>query len=174
MFIIPLQTIFWRNYYILASFCYPVDISKTKKNKKKYSCISAGSIRSWDFWARYGLQVRYFWYRYFDMMSYDNLIFNISVWYFQYWCFDVGFRSRFGGNYHVKLSKYWEYFQHRIFDYMIVLIFEFGHNITILKMAIFDKVDYIDIEPALSRMQCHFFSSTLTGLWSRFIPRFVQ
>ena len=101
--------------------------------------------------------------------------FSISaVWYFRYWCFDVVFRSRFGGNYHVKLSKYWEYFQHRIFDYMIVLIFEFGHNITILKMAIFDKVDYIDIEPALSRMQCHFFSSTLTGLWSRFIPRFVQ
>ena len=145
MFIIPLQTIFWRDYYILTSFCYPVDISKTKKNKKKYSCISAGSIRSWDFWARYGLQIRYFWYRYFDMMSYDNLIFNISSVIFSILVFRcrVKVRSRFGGNYHVKLSKYWEYFQHRIFDYMIVLIFEFGHNITTFEMAIFDKVAII-------------------------------
>ena len=33
-----------------------------------------------------------------------------------------------------------------------VLTFEFGHDITILKIAIFDKVDHIEIEPAL--MQC--------------------
>ena len=31
----------------------------------------------------------------------------------------------------------------------VVLTFEFGRDITILKMAIFDKVDYIEIEPAL-------------------------
>ena len=31
----------------------------------------------------------------------------------------------------------------------MVLTFEFVHDITILKMAIVDKVDYIDIEPAL-------------------------
>ena len=30
----------------------------------------------------------------------------------------------------------------------IVLTFGFGHDIVILKMAIFDKVDYIDIDPA--------------------------
>ena len=32
---------------------------------------------------------------------------------------------------------------------MIVFTFEFGHDITILKMAIFNKVDYIEIEAAL-------------------------
>ena len=32
----------------------------------------------------------------------------------------------------------------------IVLTFDFGQDITILKMAIFDKVDYIEIEPALA------------------------
>ena len=31
----------------------------------------------------------------------------------------------------------------------IVLTFGFGHDIAILKMAIIDKVDYIDIEPVL-------------------------
>ena len=29
------------------------------------------------------------------------------------------------------------------------LAFEFGHDIAILKMAIFDKADYIEIEPEL-------------------------
>ena len=33
---------------------------------------------------------------------------------------------------------------------VIVLTFDYGHNITTLKIAIFDKVDYIDIEPALA------------------------
>ena len=38
----------------------------------------------------------------------------------------------------------------RLFDSSIdiVLTFEFGHTITLLKMAIFHKVDYIEIEPA--------------------------
>ena len=31
----------------------------------------------------------------------------------------------------------------------IVFTFEFGHDITILKMTIFNKVDYIDVEAAL-------------------------
>ena len=29
------------------------------------------------------------------------------------------------------------------------MTFEFGHDITMLKMAICDQVDYIEIEPAL-------------------------
>ena len=38
----------------------------------------------------------------------------------------------------------------RYFDcYTVVLTFEFGYDITILKMAIFDEVDYIDMESAL-------------------------
>ena len=32
----------------------------------------------------------------------------------------------------------------------VVLTFEFGHDITILKMATFYRVDYIEIEPALT------------------------
>ena len=38
-----------------------------------------------------------------------------------------------------------------VFDYSIniALTFESGHDIKILKMAIFDKVDYDGIEPAL-------------------------
>ena len=35
----------------------------------------------------------------------------------------------------------------------IVLTFGFGHDILILKMTIFDEVDYIDIEPALVGIQ---------------------
>ena len=41
----------------------------------------------------------------------------------------------------------------------VVLTFEFGHDITILKMAIFDKVDYIDIEPALACVHVNEFIS---------------
>ena len=39
----------------------------------------------------------------------------------------------------------------QLFDSLIdiVLTFGFGHDIAILKMAIFNKVDYIDLEPAL-------------------------
>lgn len=42
----------------------------------------------------------------------------------------------------------------RFFDSSIdiVLAFEFGHDTTILKMRIFDIVDYIGIEPALIRV----------------------
>ena len=38
-----------------------------------------------------------------------------------------------------------------LFDSLIdiVLTFEFGHDIAVLKMAIFDEVDYIEIDPAL-------------------------
>ena len=31
----------------------------------------------------------------------------------------------------------------------VVLTFEFGQDTTILKIAIFDKIDYIEIEPVL-------------------------
>ena len=34
-------------------------------------------------------------------------------------------------------------------EYYIVFIFEFGHNITTLKMVILYKVDFAEIEPAL-------------------------
>ena len=42
----------------------------------------------------------------------------------------------------------------RLFDSSIdiVLTFGFGHDIAILKMAIFDKVDDIETEPALVRI----------------------
>ena len=43
----------------------------------------------------------------------------------------------------------------RLLDSLIdvVLTFEFGHDSTILKMAMFDEVDYNDIEPALPDTQ---------------------
>ena len=51
-----------------------------------------------------------------------------------------------------------------LFDSSIdtVLTSEFGHDFTILKMAIFHKVDYIEIEPALLTMITQF--STPRGL----------
>ena len=33
---------------------------------------------------------------------------------------------------------------------IVLTLIDFGQDITILKMAIFDKVDYIEIEPALA------------------------
>ena len=36
----------------------------------------------------------------------------------------------------------------------IVLTFEFGHDIPTLKMAIFDRVEHIEIEPELSGTVC--------------------
>ena len=76
------------------------------------------------------------------MMSYHNDL--------QYQCFDIGdisdccdrgFRSQFGGNYQGKL---------RLFYITIgrVLTFEFDDDIKMLKMAIFDKFDNIEIESA--------------------------
>ena len=81
-------------------------------------------------------------YMYIDMMSYDNDLQyqcfdfgNISV------CCDRGFRSHFDGNYQGKL---------RLFYITIgrVLTFEFDDDIKMLKMAIFDKFDNIEIESA--------------------------
>ena len=45
----------------------------------------------------------------------------------------------------------------RSFDNLIdiVLTFEFRHNITIQKMIISDKVDYIEIESALGCLKLH-------------------
>ena len=37
-----------------------------------------------------------------------------------------------------------------------VLTFEFGHNITILKMAIFDKVDYIEMNQHITIIKLAF------------------
>ena len=70
-------------------------------------------------------------------------------------CHDIGLRSHFGGNYHEKLRKLVRIFSiqgFRLFDISIdmVLTFEFGHDITILKMAIFNQLDNIEIEPALA------------------------
>ena len=74
------------------------------------------------------------------MMSYHNDL--------QYQCFDIGdisdccdrgFRSQFGGNYQGKLPWFYITIDR-------VLTVEFGHDIKMLKMAIFDKVDNIEIE----------------------------
>ena len=79
------------------------------------------------------------------MMSYDNSIFNISALIFSTLVSIYRVFESFWGYYHVKLWK--------IFDIVlaidIVLTFEFCHDITILKMAIFDKESYIENEPAL-------------------------
>ena len=70
--------------------------------------------------------------------------------YFFFQCFDIGFTAHFGGNYHVKLSN-----SDNIFDtgcptirkfYRNNIYIEIGHDITILKMPIFDTVDFIEIE----------------------------
>mgnify|MGYP001796241232 CR=1 FL=1 len=85
------------------------------------------------------------------MMSYDNSISVSVLRYLRYQCFDIGFRSHFGGNYHVKtVRKSWTQGL-RLFDrsIYIALTFEFGHYTSLLKKAIFDKVYNIEIEPAL-------------------------
>ena len=80
-------------------------------------------------------------------MSYNNWIFNISALIFSI----LKCRSHFGGNYHAKLSKSVTLFLiqgFQLFDNSIdiVLAFEFGHEITMLRTmlrtAIFDIVDY--------------------------------
>ena len=45
----------------------------------------------------------------------------------------------------------------RLFDVLIDVVstFEFCHNITMWKMVIFDKVDYIEIESALGCLELH-------------------
>ena len=74
--------------------------------------------------------------------------------YFPNLCFDLWLRSHFGGNSHVKFCKYWEFFWYRVFDSLIdrVLTCVFGHNTTILIMAIFVQVDCNEIEPALQHI----------------------
>ena len=73
------------------------------------------------------------------------MIFNISASIFSILVF----------RYRVKEPFLWK---QRIFSIQgslvdIVLTFGFGHDILILKMTIFDDVDYIDIEPALVGIQ---------------------
>ena len=71
-------------------------------------------------------------------MSYDNSIFNNRTSIFLILCFDIGFRSHFGGVHHIKLSKGSQ-------------LSNIASNIvsTIWKMIIYYKVDYIENEPAL-------------------------
>ena len=89
-----------------------------------------------DLKVRYGLEVRYFRFYY-------------------YYYFDIMVRRHFGGNCHAKLSmaRILPIPGFRLFDgsINIMLTFEFRHDICtcILKMAIFDKVDNIEIKPAL-------------------------
>ena len=93
----------------------------------------------WDFYAWYDLDV---WF--FDAMSYDSSIFIITASIFSilvFWYLD--------GNDDVKLRKLVEIFliqgiqlSYSLMD--MVLTFEFGHGIMILKMVISDKVDYIE------------------------------
>ena len=56
-----------------------------------------------------------------------------------------------------------------LFDSLIdtVLTSEFGHDFTILKMAIFHKVEYIEIEPTLLTMITQF--STPRGLGYKYL-----
>ena len=174
MFIIPLQTIFWRNYYILASFCYPVHISKTKKKKKKYSSTSDGSIRSWDFWARYGLQVQYFWYGYFDMISYDNLIFNISSVIFSILLFQCRVWELFWWKLSCKTQQIVRIFSTQdfwLYDSIDFWIWPQYYNIENGNFLI----RLIILISNRREVACNIiFSSTLTGLWRRFIPRFLK
>ena len=82
------------------------------------------------------------------MMSYDNSIFNISALIFS----TLVFRYR-------VFEPFWGILSCKIF-YIglaidIVLTFKFCHEITIWKMTIFDKINYIGIEPALGRCELH-------------------
>ena len=47
------------------------------------------------------------------MMSYDNSIFNISAKMFSILVLQE-FRSRFGGNYHVKIFNEWQYLRYSV------------------------------------------------------------
>ena len=70
------------------------------------------------------------------MITYDNSIFNIIKW------FNLGAIV-------VKFTMCnLENGENSSID--VVLNIGFGHDITILKMATFYKVDYIEIEPALT------------------------
>ena len=70
----------------------------------------------WDSCDRYGFEVQCFWYRYSDMMNYDNSIFNISVMIFStlvfrykdFWAIlgDIimyNLRYRVGGRYSINI-----------------------------------------------------------------------
>ena len=76
--------------------------------------------------------------------------FSISMlWYFPHWFLDIGFLSHLGT---FCLVKLWEFFD-IVLAIDIVLTFEICHEITIWNMPIFDKVNYIEIEPALGRRE---------------------
>ena len=80
-------------------------------------------------------------------MSYNNSIFNIISYIFY---LDISvilvklIMCNITNSENIFNTGFW------LFDgsINIVLTFGFSHDITILKLAIFDKVDYIDIEPA--------------------------
>ena len=63
-----------------------------------------------------------------------------------YLWFDIRFRRHCSGNYNVKLSQR-NISDTGLFDSSmnIVLSLESGHDIRIMKMAILDKFDYIEI-----------------------------
>ena len=86
------------------------------------------------------------------MMSCDNSIFNISALIFSTLVFRYRVFEPFWGILSCKTGK--------IFDIglaidIVLLAFEFCHKITIWKMTVFDKVNYIEIEPALGRRELH-------------------
>ena len=77
-------------------------------------------------------------------MFFGNSIFKISASIFSIlmiWCRRQGLLGTIlmEINNHVKLTKQWEYFRYRVFNSLfdMVLTFEFGHDIKILKIAIF-------------------------------------
>ena len=55
--------------------------------------------------------------------------------------------SHFHGSFHVKLGKIVRILLDRLID--LVLTFEIGYDIAILKMGTFDKIYWIEIKPAL-------------------------
>ena len=86
-------------------------------------------------------------------MSYNNSIYSISVYLF---CISVSIKGLGAILVNIIIwnltnnEKIFKIGFLIIFDVLIdiVLTFEFGHDITILKMTIFNKVDYIDVEAA--------------------------
>ena len=90
----------------------------------------------------YGLQVQYFRYRYSNMTSYDNSIFNISASIFS-------ILGAIFGEIIIQNLANSEKCSIQVFDISIDIVLEFCYDITIWEMTSFDKVDYIEIEPAL-------------------------
>ena len=94
-----------------------------------------------------GLEVQYFRYRYSNMTSYDNSIFNISASIFS-------ILGAIFGEIIIQNLANSEKCSIQVFDISIDIILEFCYDITIWELTTFDNVDYIEIEPALGCWSC--------------------